>query len=257
MTSRQRLPRRASGAPTAGRCLVLRAWRRRAVAAAFCLFACAAFAQRSQGAMLQDLLNGGALDVGDARFSDWQLVSFDATAATPDLSLIEVIGLAGDPENPAVRFDANGQLAVAGFNSLDLAFRYRVSPLPGGAAFAGHRLELANPAGNGGIALVSSEALDLADGDLGPAVTIADFGSNFFQLNADAAFAPQPGISVVTNVFLTGLSSAHTASIGSFTQRFAQVPEPSAVGLAAAGGMLLAPAYLLAAALRRRGSPAA
>jgi len=216
------------------------------VVAVFCLVA-GTFERPAQGAnaTLADLFNGGVLDVGNVRFSDWQLTSLDATATPPDLALITIVPLVDDPQNPGVQIVANGQLAITGLNSIDLLFSFRASPLGGSPLITGHSLELLGVTGNSGIAFVSEELADGLGGDLGPALVIADNTSSFFQLVDGGSFPPQSGVVVTANVFLNGVSDADAIGIGSFSQRFSQVPEPGTILLA----LLALPAV---ACVRRR-----
>jgi hypothetical protein len=174
---------------------------------------------------LLELFNGGSIDAGYARFSDWQLTSLDDTAPpNPDLSLVAVTPLVNDPANPGLQFAANGQLATAAVSAIDLAFTYRVQAIGGGASFAGHSLSMAGVTfgGDGGIAYISQEAVDQFGGDLGPALAIADHEIDFFQFDAAAVHAPHFAVTVHVDVFLTGLAANDSINLTSFTQRFAQ-----------------------------------
>ena len=42
------------------------------------------------GVALTDLLGGGSIEIGSSRFSNWQLVTLDATGATPNLAQVTV-----------------------------------------------------------------------------------------------------------------------------------------------------------------------
>ena len=107
------------------------------------------------GATLQALLSGGSMNVGNSLFSDWQLLSLDATSGlNPDLSLIDVNPLAGDPSSPGLQFTTASQLSVAGINAIDLLVQFRVDALSGNNSFTGHTLSLTgiNFGSDGGIA---------------------------------------------------------------------------------------------------------
>jgi hypothetical protein len=190
-----------------------------------CLVAAGMTARAATGTTLQDLFNGGSINVGNSQFSDWQLTSLDSTAAVNSLlSQIVVNPLGSDPSNPSLQFVANGQLSTSGINSIDLTFAFRIHAIPGGNAFNNHSLALPEIrfGGNSGLGFVSDEVTDSSDDDLGPALVIADMGSNFSQLNDTLDFAPQSAVFVSTNIFVRGLSPADAISLTSFTLGFSQ-----------------------------------
>ena len=185
------------------------------------------------GATLQSLLSGGSMNVGNSLFSDWQLLSLDATSGVnPDLSLIDVNPLAGDPSNPGLQFTTASQLSVAGINAIDLLVQFRVDALTGSNSFTGHTLSLTGITfgSDGGIAYISDEITSHLGADLGPALVIIDNVSDVTQLVSTSSFSPQSGLSVVTNVFLTGLTSSDSINLTSFTQRFSQNGAPVLAG---------------------------
>ena len=185
------------------------------------------------GATLQALLSGGSLNVGNSLFSDWQLLSLDSTTGVnPDLSLINVNPLAGDPSNPGLQFTTASQLSVAGINAIDLLVQFRVDALSGSNSFTGHTLSLTGISfgSDGGIAYISDEVTSHLGADLGPALVIVDNVSDVTQLVSTSSFSPQSGLSVVTNVFLTGLTSSDSINLTSFTQRFSQNGAPVLAG---------------------------
>jgi hypothetical protein len=182
--------------------------------------------------MLSDLLAGGFVDAGSARFHDWQLISLDATAgAQPNLTQVSVVPLVNDPSQPGLQFVGNGQLATTGLNALDLVLEYRVQALAGGNSFTAHALSItgATFGGSGGLAYVSEEAVAVNGADLGPNLAVADNQSDVFQLNDDGTFAPQLEIAVTMNVFLTGLAASDTVALSAFTVRYSQTG-PATVG---------------------------
>jgi hypothetical protein len=187
----------------------------------------------ASSATLQDLFNGGTIDAGNARFSDWQLASLDVTAPpNPNLALINVTPLVDMPASPGLQFAMGGQLSIAGLNALDLVFSYRVSAIGGGNSFTGHALSVTGLTfgGAGGAAYVSQDATDLGGGNLGPAVAIADHEIDFFQLTANAAHAPHLGVMVHMNIFLNGLATEDTINLSAFTQRFTQTGPTTVAG---------------------------
>lgn len=228
--------------------LFLRALRAPLIAA--CLLTLAILNQPASAATLLDLFNGGSITVGNLQFSDWQLLSLDATASQPpDFSLVEVLPFAADPLNPGVQFIANGQLATTGLNSIDLNFRFRANILTPGLFIAGNTLELTGvtfsgggSGGSGGIVFISEEITrTTAAGDLASAVVIADNGSAVFDLLATSEFPLHPAILVTNNLFVMGLSGSDAVSLNTFTQRFSLVvPEPATALLTLAAVSLFA-----------------
>lgn len=189
--------------------------------------------ESSKAATLQQLLGGSSLSVLNSRFTDWQLVSLDATSgATVDLSLVNVNPLVADPLNPGIQFAATNQLAIAGINALDIVLTYRVQAINGGNSFTGHTLSMTGvtSGSGGGIATISDEVRSHFGADLGPDVVIADFESNESTFVASSSFAAQSGVLMTTNVFLTGISAPDTVNLTSFTQRFAQTGSPLLAG---------------------------
>jgi hypothetical protein len=189
--------------------------------------------QTAVSATLAELFGGAFLDVGTARFSNWELISSDSTGgAAPNLSQIIVTPLAGDPLHPGLRFTAGGQWSVSEINAVDMVLKFRASALAGGYTFTGHTLELTNIdfGSSGGIGFISDELIDVNGHDLGSAVAIADNETDFFQSLSTAKFAPKSQVVVATNVFITGLSNMDAISLNSFTQRFDQDGPPGLTG---------------------------
>ena len=198
---------------------------RRMLLIAACLLAHAAFTQFAAGATLEQLFGGGVINVGNSQFSDWQLISLDSTSATtPNLSQIVVTPLASDPSNPGLQFSANSQLSVSGINAIDLVFTCRVDALPGGKTFTNHALALTGISfgSNSGLANISDEVTDRFGADLGSAVVISDKTSNSTQSLNSTNFTSHSELSVVSDVFIHGLSALDTINLTSFTQTFAQ-----------------------------------
>ncbi len=197
-----------------------------------CLCTDRASDRSAAAATLQELLDGGSIIVGNARFSDWEVDSLTSTAENPHLAEITVVPLLNDLANPGLLFAANGQLTVSGVNAIDLMFTYRVQALSAGNAFTNHALALTgvNFGGNGGLAFVSDDLRDDSGGDLEPTLVIDDKASNFAQRRDMSEFAPQAELSVTSNVFISGLSATDMINLTSFTQRFAQTGPVFAAG---------------------------
>lgn len=187
----------------------------------------------AQAATLQQLFDGGFINVGSTRFSDWELVSLDDTDDLPPFfSQIFVNANASDPSRPGLNYTNNGHLATLGINAIDLTFKFRVQALYGGKAYVDQRLDLTGISigADTGLAYLSQDLVDSSGNDLGATVVMADAGSGFFQL-ADVAVLPHRySMTVTTNVFLTGLSGADSVSLSAFTQRFTQTGPQSPPG---------------------------
>jgi hypothetical protein len=173
------------------------------------------------------------MNVGNCLFSNWKLLSLDATSGVnPDLSLINVNPLAGDPLNPGLQFASGSQLLVTGINAIDVIVQFRVDALSGSNSFTGHTQSLSGITFgiHGGIAYISDEIRSHVGADLGPTLVIIDNVSDITQLVGTSSFSPQSGLSVTTNVFLQGLSSLDAINLTSFTQRFSQNGTPVLAG---------------------------
>lgn len=161
---------------------------------------------------------------GITKFNGWQLISLDYTGSTaPDLSQVLVVPHTGDLARPFLEFRGAGQLAAAGINSLDLSFKYRVSVVPGSETFTSHMLELASIASNGGgVAYVSSEIVIEPASSLGTTLVYVDYEQDITQLASSASLAPISQVYVVTNIFLSGLTSSDSVNLMTFTTQFNQ-----------------------------------
>jgi hypothetical protein len=185
------------------------------------------------GVSLADLLDGGSLQAGNARFDTWQLLGLDDTGAPPpDLSLIQVTPLVNDPANPGLQFTGAGQLSITGQNAVELELRFQVHAGVNANSFAGHSLTMTAVTfgGDGGIATISQEVATVAAVDLAPTVVIADNESDVSQLAASAALAPHLNLSATLNVFLIGFDAADSIELATFTQRFAQTGPATLAG---------------------------
>jgi hypothetical protein len=156
----------------------------------------------ADGATLADLFNGGSLDAGGTRFSGWQLLDLDSTAApSPDLSQIVVLPLVDNPANPGLQFTANGQLSISGMNAIDLSFRYRAQVLGGGNTLTAHTSSMTGVTfgGTGGITYITDSMTTGLGADLGSTLALADHEIDFFQFTNTANVSPQSDIFVTTN----------------------------------------------------------
>jgi len=190
------------------------------------LFVVAGVSRFAHAVPLKSLLQGNSLVVGSVNFSDWQLVSVDATSAVaPDLSLIEVNPLPFDPLNPGLEWIANRQLTTTGQNSIDMTIRFRASGL-GGRSITGTSQSLAEFAfgGNSGNMFISDAITDLQEVDLGADVTFAS--PELASVQSALSFADQSALVVEKNILVAGLDQS--VSLSAFTQHFSVVPEPTA-----------------------------
>jgi hypothetical protein len=195
---------------------------RRLLLIAVCLLAHGPFNQSADGATLAELLNGASINLGNSRFSNWQLISLSSTATeSPDLSQIMVTPLVNDPSNPGLQFLANGQLAASGINSIDFVFKFRIDAMPGGKTITSHALALTDITlgSTGGLAEITDEISGSSGNSLDPAIVFSHMGSIFTQ---PSNFAQQSTVFVTTNVLLNGLSATDAVNLEVFTQRFSQ-----------------------------------
>lgn len=184
-------------------------------------------------ATLQELIDGATLTVGNSRFSHWQLIHLDATAAqAPNLAQITVVGLNDIPSNPGLQLTANNQLATTGIHAIELELKFRVDALGGTNSFTAHLLQMGAIGFGGGTgqAVISAEAVRGDGGDLGPTVVIADDATNFQQLLDTHSFPAQLQLFVQMNIYVAGLALADTVNLGGYTQRFAQTGPPGVLG---------------------------
>ena len=173
---------------------------------------------------LQRLLDGESIAIGNARFSDWELISLStANDPAPDLSQI-VITPSVDIIATSLDFTANNQLTISGANSLDLTFSYQVRSLDPARPFNSHILEFTSLAVStgGGLVFITDELTASPAIDLASTLVIDDEVSGFVQEFDLANFSQQPSITVVTNIFASGLTAADTVQLHSFSQNFFQ-----------------------------------
>jgi len=189
------------------------------------LLASGTYDRFAAGTTLQELFNGGSIVAGDSQFSDFEMISLDSTAAvTPDLSQIDVVPLVSDLSNPGLQFSTNGQLQISGVEAIDLVFKFRVDALAGINTFTNHALTLDGIrfGGTGGLANITDEVTNRFGGDLGSTLVFDNTKSNSTKSLDTLNFAPQPEVSVISKVFIQGLSTTDALNLASFTQSFSQ-----------------------------------
>jgi hypothetical protein len=201
---------------------------------------------RASAAILQDLIDGASLTVGDKLFSDWttpvvDIVDFGGGTVAPDFSQVEVLPLDDDPLNLGLKFNANGQFVVLGLDVLTVNFLgFRVSTLDGSARITDNSLSIEDgfsfPGDGGGLNIFEFVA-DAGGGDLGVKDVFADNEFDAFKLTDSADFAPQSEVFVAKVIVVFGTSDTSNVSLDMFTQRFSlaprdgQIPEPLSVAV--------------------------
>jgi hypothetical protein len=186
----------------------------------------------TSAATLQELFNGASIDAGNARFSNWQLKSLDATATAPNLAMINVTPLVTDPATPGLSFAAGSQIATTGLNAIDLSFSYRVQAIGASASFVSDALAMTGLTfgGPSGFANITQDANTIAGTALGTAVAFANRQDNVFQFNATANHDARHAMNVNVNIFLQGIATTDTISLTAFTQRYSQTGPTPLVG---------------------------
>jgi hypothetical protein len=214
------------------RCLHLQQWRPRDFVAGVCFLLLACCCGSADAVSLASLFAGGTLNVGNSRFTNWELVSLDDTSApAPDLALVDVAALVDSlPLAPGIRFVASNQLAVVGINAIDLHLKFRVEAFGGSNSFAGQTLAMTGLTGDGGILFVSGDLTNANGGSLASTAAIADNETPFLRFSDTTSFSPKSHVNVAMNVFLTGLVATDDLALNSFTQRFAQTGLPGQPG---------------------------
>lgn len=155
---------------------------------------------------LQELFDGGSIIINETSFSQWQLLSIDTTAQTPDFSEINVIPLDTNSDYVTLRYEFNDQLSFTAPDFLDLQFGYDLMTLNDSSTIQNSSLDLADFSfvpNSGGAIDVVGELFD-ADG-----ITIGGqsvFFDNFFndnELSDSIQIQPQSQITSETLIFIT------------------------------------------------------
>jgi hypothetical protein len=173
---------------------------------------------------LQHLFDGESIALGNARFSNWELVSATATDETlPDFSQIEVLP---NIDLVATRLDffAHNQLSIAGANSLDLTFKFDVESLDPARPFSSHILEFTSltQSADNSLVFISDELSAPPATDVATTLVISDETSSFVHEFDFANFAPRRAITMVTNIFASGLTDDDLVQLHSFGQSYFQ-----------------------------------
>lgn len=187
---------------------------------------------------LQELAAGGSIRVDGQRFDNW--VVNNASSVPVDLSGIVVAGLDDQSTSPGLRYIAQGPLNTLGLDLIDLDLRFAVATIAGSTGIAGTSLQIdqfAFGADNvGGFIGISEDVFEANGVDLlGEQLAFIDSSSGSMILSDAIFFGSRASIVVATNIIVTGDDSGDTVSLGRFTQRFVQIPEPSTLLLILVG----------------------
>ncbi len=192
-------------------------------------------AQVDQYCTLTELAGGASMVVNDQLFSNWNVSDASSLSPQLDWSQIQIRPLDDQAANPGLRYFANGALATLGFDQIDLDLSFAVSVLGGLPRISGSSLELTDfefgPGNSGGLLKVSTDLWTAAGIDLlGEENVLSIFPADSILFDS-LSFDPTASVLVETNLLMTGSDDRDTVRLDSFTQRFAQVPEPASLAI--------------------------
>lgn len=198
---------------------------------------------------LQELLDGGTIEVGDKRFANWEVERVEPAGVAFDR--IDVIGLDDTlpSPGPGLRFVANGQLLVTGTDFLDLRLGFTVQTLDPLRRISGGVLAVQEGTVKGhGWIRVDETIFDRALRALGTIRAEVDPAFGAAERTDRMDVPGESFLFIEKELYLDGWSVDGAAELDLVTQRFLQVPEPrSWIALALASGCL--------GGLRRRRAP--
>ncbi|GLI39971.1 PEP-CTERM sorting domain-containing protein [Geobacter hydrogenophilus] len=212
----------------------------------------------AQATPLSDLFNGGSITAGDKLFDNWQLRYYDTSDPTRNFNAanIDVTPLTdgGTNPGPGLQFTvSNSELSVTGdgiYAYVDLMFGFRATVLDPTMRIVGNSLELTDGSvtmtGDNGFYIHEDIGTTAGGSNLGTkSVEFSWLDSSLIESLSDSAtFAQQSGVWVTKNIVVWATSTAETADLAGFEQRFAQeaggnpnevVPEPATFALMALG----------------------
>lgn len=198
-----------------------------------------AAAPQVQAVSLADLFAGQTVTAEDKTFGDWVLINETSTdpAFDPDYSLIDVQPLTGQPLNPGIHFETNGQLQANDLSFLDITFGFSVTSA--GAAIEDNSLEITDFTfvGAGGLITILEEVYYPSGAFAADKWVEADNFFGTFNLFDHESFLPSNQIFVTKNILVSSDDFGNFVSLDGFSQNFSQVPEPSTL-LLLGGGIL-------------------
>ena len=191
---------------------------------------------------LQELNDGGTIQVGDKLFTDWDVMdafrSFPFLPIPLDLDNIEVSGIFQDTNAPGLEFmSLNNELSIPSGQNITLNFDFLVTS--SGEPIVDNELSLDDFAVFGGFS--GDRAFIEIFEDVGTTKGDDDLAKKFVEYEAQsligvvrdkqfdsATFPPQESIWVRKNINMFSTVEA-SASLTKFSQRFSQVsvPEPT------------------------------
>jgi hypothetical protein len=189
---------------------------------------------------LEELNEGGTIQVHDKLFGEWEAFFFDDAAPLSD---VEVHGIEGDPLDPGLEFRAlNDAVSVSDIADLRLLYFFNVTVVDPTLRVKDNSLSITCASIDGEARIQIDEGVFPVADDVPALATKSVFvEENDLQLYDAADFPPTDFINVRTSVHLSSKEGG-SAALDSWEQRFSQrpVPEPSAAlvfgaGLAVAG----------------------
>lgn len=183
---------------------------------------------------LQELTLGASMTVNHTLFANWSVS--DASANQVVLSDIRVFPLDDQTARPGLRYLASpGALQSLGFDEVDLDVAYAVSMFGGSQRIAGASLLVSDvdfAVGNvGGLVKVSTDLLANNGIDVLGELDVLALPAAPPPLPEQLAFAGAASIIVQTNVLITGDDQGDEVTLGSFTQRVSEIPEPGSLAI--------------------------
>ncbi|MGK7943624.1 MAG: hypothetical protein AB4058_04065 [Microcystaceae cyanobacterium] len=183
---------------------------------------------------LQELFDGGSILIDNGLFSQWDLLSVNATGQVPDFSLVEVIPLNSNPNELKLSYQFNGQLTVSDLNILDLQLAFNLATISNTVSIEGTSLEIADfsfAQSEGGAIDILEEIFDNSNQIVAGLSVFAENDDS--ELFDSVQFEPQSSLSLETSFFLVTDEENDMVALNTFEQSFYQIQtstdEPSFV----------------------------
>ncbi len=207
----------------------------------------------AQAIPLTDLLDSDpavTITAGDLLFSDWRLIANDSGT---DLSQIDVTAVTDGGFGSGLKFEDTGNVLVAEMpiidppalalttsDFFDITFQYTVTLLDLGQELVAASLELLEFAIDGTGNVDIDETVERTEPFSQPVAGLNVFAIGIpisveMELLDSESFEAQQRIVVTTNLFGIVEGPGDLASLDSFEQLFATIPEPASLGLFSAG----------------------